>query len=408
MLPPSLPRPQSSDRARVLVLGQAAHNTGFARVLSSILDRLKDDFDIIHFGLNHRGEAQERGWRLLPNTLLGDPLGREQLGALLEQYRPHLLFICHDYWLFGIHAETIEEYEREHGERLRSVLYCPVEFPFAYPSELTPLRAVTQIVAYTRYGHDELLAAFQKEGGNGPQQPIKIVPHGLDTTLFRPLLGPDRLRESRRAARRILFPDRPELENAFIVLNANRNVPRKRMDLTLEAFAIFVREHPDAYLYLHMGMKDAGLDIMRYLERPSVAAVKDRLLLTTTELEKPEVTDEHLNLIYNACDVGLNTATGEGWGMVGFEHAATGAAQILPNVGACRELWAEAGILVPTIETLVSPGEVALALARLYSDPEWLNLASARAFARATSPELDWDRIARQWHRIWLEVLQQD
>ncbi len=94
--------------------------------------------------------------------------------------------------------------------------------------------------------------------------------------------------------------------------------------------------------------------------------------------------------------------------MVGFEHAATGAAQILPDVGACAELWAEAGILVPTVDTLVSLGEVSLALARLYNDPEWLNRASARAFARAHSPELDWDHIARQWHRIWLEVLERD
>jgi len=48
--------------------------------------------------------------------------------------------------------------------------------------------------------------------------------------------------------------------------------------------------------------------------------------------------DRELNLLYNACDVGLNTASSEGWGMVSFEHAATGAAQIVPRSWVCGEV----------------------------------------------------------------------
>jgi D-inositol-3-phosphate glycosyltransferase len=42
------------------------------------------------------------------------------------------------------------------------------------------------------------------------------------------------------------------------------------------------------------------------------------------------VDDRQLNLLRNACDVGINTSMGEGWGLAGFEHGATGAAQIVP------------------------------------------------------------------------------
>ena len=62
---------------------------------------------------------------------------------------------------------------------------------------------------------------------------VNVIPHGVDTQVFFPL--------NRQHARQALFPDRPELQDAFIVLNANRNVLRKRVDLTIEGFASFAQ-----------------------------------------------------------------------------------------------------------------------------------------------------------------------
>jgi D-inositol-3-phosphate glycosyltransferase len=43
------------------------------------------------------------------------------------------------------------------------------------------------------------------------------------------------------------------LWDGFFVLNANRNNTRKRIDLTIEAFAAFARGKPETVrLYLHM------------------------------------------------------------------------------------------------------------------------------------------------------------
>lgn len=75
------------------------------------------------------------------------------------------------------------------------------------------------------------------------------------------------------------------------------------------------------YLYLHMGMQDRGVDVLGLAR---ALGIEDRLLLTTTAPERPHVSDEHLGLIYQACDVGVNTSAGEGWGLVAFEHGATG------------------------------------------------------------------------------------
>src|ERR1700753_1257732 len=89
-----------------------------------------------------------------------------------------------------------------------------------------------------------------------PASDIAIIGHGVDTQAFHPLPG------GRRAARERLFPGQSDLHDAFIVLNANRNQPRKRIDLTLEAFATFAQGKPaNVKLYLHMARQDTGWDI---------------------------------------------------------------------------------------------------------------------------------------------------
>jgi glycosyltransferase involved in cell wall biosynthesis len=236
----------------------------------------------------------------------------------------------------------------------------------------------------------------------------------VDTDLFHPLVAADAegRRHSRREARQRLFPGRPEVWDGFLVLNANRNVWRKRVDLTLEAFADFARGKSDVWLYLHMGMNDRGVDLPALAARLGIA---DRLLFTTGSPERPEVTDEHLNLIYNACDVGVNTATAEGWGLVAWEHAATGAAQVVPRHSACRELWEGTGLLLDLVDPCAAPGDelhgvvstaaLAEALERLYRSPDFLEERSRAAFVQATAPQFSWTRIAERWGEIFDEVL---
>jgi hypothetical protein len=83
------------------------------------------------------------------------------------------------------------------------------------------------------------------------------------------------------------------------------------------------------------------------LARARRLGIADRLLVSTMAADQPTLDEEHLNLVYNACDVGLSTSTGEGFGLVALEHGATGAAQVLPDHSACAELWRGAADLLP-------------------------------------------------------------
>lgn len=388
-------------RCKLLVVGQGVRPTGFARVLESVLTRLPAEFEPVHFAINHRGPPLDRGYRVVPNRLVGDPLGREQLPALLAEVRPDVVWMCHDWWMWSVHRRAL----RAAASAPRVVFYCPLEWPFARATEAAALVEVDRLVFYNEFGRDSAAQALAELGL--PLPPGAIVPHGVDQGRFRPLCGdsPDSRRRSREQARAVLWPGRDELRDAFIVLNANRNCARKRIDRTLQAFAAFARGKPDAYLYLHMGMRDAGPDLPALARELGVA---DRLLVTTAGDERPEVSDEHLNLIYNACDVGVNTSTGEGWGLVAFEHAAVGAAQIVPDHSACAELWREHGLLTPLERgelNKVSVAALARQLDRLYRDPAALARWSAAALARTRDPEVQWDHVATRWARLFAEAV---
>jgi hypothetical protein len=58
-------------------------------------------------------------------------------------------------------------------------------------------------------------------------------------------------------------------------------------------------------------------------------------------------TDADLDILYRSCEIGLNTASGEAWGLTAFEHAAHGGAQILPKIPVQRELWGGAPVWLP-------------------------------------------------------------
>lgn len=142
----------------------------------------------------------------------------------------------------------------------------------------------------------------------------------------------------------------------------------------------------------------------------------DPVRRTSTAPQLAWETTEKLNCIYNACDVGINTSIGEGWGLVSFEHAATGAAQVLPRHSSLPELWGDAALFMEpsfslTTERIllegwyVTPETVAAALEQLYRDPALLAEMGRRARQRATDPALSWDRIAAQWVGLFDEVM---
>jgi glycosyltransferase involved in cell wall biosynthesis len=213
---------------------------------------------------------------------------------------------------------------------------------------------------------------------------VDVIPHGIDRERFFPL---------------------PDLRDpgAFVVLNASRPDRRKRLDLTIAGFAQFARDKPgNVKLCLHhafFGQREQA-QIHSWIRE---FGVEDRV--SVNMLGGGVRDDRELNLLYNSCDVGINTSMGEGWGLVSFEHGATGAAQIVSDHTACAELWRGRGELIPVERSYVPEfsvlemGEVSVhgvagALENLYCDVDRRRLLGQAGCDAVANPVYSWDRIA--------------
>ncbi len=393
-------------RPSLLAVGDGIVPTGFSRVLHSLLARLQSRFKIYHLALGYRGDPIDLEWPIFSS----DPREEtpERLAALIDRVDPQIVLLLNDVGFLGQLAQSLRNHPRRRDFHL--VGYCALDHSPLPIDCLPPLQDLDHLVLYTataRRDVESSLARFRTE--NEPEAdfpPISVIAHGIDSERFRPHPpGVASRRARKKVAGEALFNGQ-STEEWFVVLNANRNQPRKRIDLTLQGFALFAADKgDDVRLFLHMGAQDLGWPIFELAKR---LGVEDRLICSTSDAVLPNVSDETLNHIYNLCDVGISTAEGEGWGLVPFEHAATGAAQVVPNHTAYRELWTGSAEMVEPATTVVDPGNlveshlvspqaVADALERLYRDPGRLSEMSKAAYRNATRPDFSWDLVADEW-----------
>ena len=326
-----------------------------------------------------------------PETLL------DALPALVRRLRPDACLLLDEPWNCALQIAALRGVP--HPPLI--LCYCAADEPGQLPLSVLPsLASAEYLVVFTQAASIFLQDAFRQADIVCPR--LAVIAHGVDTTIFRPL--------PRREARLQVFGEDSALLDAFIVLNANRNQPFKRVDLTLEGFALFARNKPASVkLYLHMGSLPPLPGELSLTDR---LGIRDRLLTPSMRAAThPHLADERLNLLYNCCDVGVNTADREGWGLVSFEHGATGAPQIVTGLATLTELWGNAALLLPTepqpspqLRDRLAPGaraeDVAAALEQLYTNHAARAQWGALALARARDPALRWDTLAEQWRSL--------
>lgn len=405
---------KSGQLPRMLILGDAVVATGYARVVYEIMQPLCTDFEMHQLGVNYQGDAHNWPWKIYPAQEEGNLYGFKRLEGLLDEINPDIIFMLGDDLVLASWMKTIRNWKgRIHA---RVLIYCPVDTHPVLPVAVKEFSFADRLVTYTGFGRDCFIKEMKQHTGLQLLSP-EVLPHGVNTNAFFPTAGSIDARLSAAGklnAKRKLAGGKNILDDSFIVLNANRNQERKRLDITIRGFAEFAKDKPaSVMLYLHCGVKDIGWNIIDLARREGIY---DRLIVTTTAEGKPIVPDAELNMIYNACDVGINTSSAEGWGLVNFEHAATGAAQLIPDHSGCSELWKNhAEMLAPSLSItstqllreyyIISPAAVAAALERLYRDRNYLDKMSRAAFENATRPEYRWQTISEQWRALFLEEL---
>lgn len=208
-----------------------------------------------------------------------------------------------------------------------------------------------------------------------------VVPPGVDAHRFAPLLG-----AARDQARRALGV----AEDGLLVVCVSRLVPRKGVDVLVEAVARLGADRPG----LRLVVGGAGRDRARLERQAARRQAPVRFL--------GRVDDEDLPALYGAADVFAmacrDRAGGlqEGFGIVFLEAAACGVPQVAGASGGVGDAVAHGrtGLLV---DRPGDPAAVAEALASLLDDPERRAAMGAVARARAVA-DFDYDHLAA---RLW-------
>ena len=131
----------------------------------------------------------------------------------------------------------------------------------------------------------------------------------------------------------------------LIILNANNFIPRKRFKETFMAFKMVKERFKislNIRLWLHTNTKSPEFKIF-------TTKIEKYILSGDVIITHNNVTDNQLNIIYNLCDIGIQTSTGEAWSLTNCEHSAVNKIQVVPNFLATKYNFTdrEPNILIP-------------------------------------------------------------
>ena len=321
-----------AKKPKLLWCGDIAAKTGFARVTENVLPYLSKKFNIVVLAHNWWGDPTplQKKYKMYPssNRFQTAPFGEDRIREVVQIEKPDLVFTINDMWIINEQYRRIQDFHKD--KKFKFVGYAPMDSYGWIGCLADTANDWDGVISYTQFGAYEFIQG-------GITKPIAVVPHGVTPGQFFPI-------DKKEARKKLNIKD-----DIFVVFNGNRNQFRKRIDITIAAFAKFAKDKPDTQLYLHMGKKDQGWDIMHLFDREMKRNKLDpnnRIILTADVDGPPSVELEMLNTIYNAADVGVNTCKGEGWGLVSFEQAACAVAQVVPGHTSCKEIFEGYGQLI--------------------------------------------------------------
>ena len=391
-----------AKKPKLLWCGDIAAKTGFARVTENVLPYLAKKFNIVVLSHNWWGDPTplQKKYKMYPssNRFQTSPFGEDRIREIVQLEKPDLVFSINDMWIINEQYKRIQDLHKD--KKFKFVGYAPMDSYGWIGCLADTANDWDGVISYTQFGAYEFIQG-------GITKPIAVVPHGVTPGQFFPI-------DKKEARKELNIKD-----DIFVVFNGNRNQFRKRIDITIAAFAKFAKDKPDTQLYLHMGKKDQGWDIMHLFNREMKRNKLDpnnRIILTADVDGPPSVELEMLNTIYNAADVGVNTCKGEGWGLVSFEQAACKVAQVVPGHTSCKEIFEGYGQLIRCdhIDTDTNFGRempcpstehLTEILNDLYNNPKKLEATAELCYERALEKQFTWEVIGAQFSGIFEDAI---
>ena len=398
-----------------------AQYNGYAKVAYELSRRLagKDGVSLTYFGFQNFHPAGGKHKRELPASVtVYDAAAHEEpkkKGFGIENVKT--FFTENEFDVVVIYNDMIiinaflEEFKKVPERRFKVVAYIDQVYLYQKRHFIDAVNSgCDAALAFTPAWKDCLVE-------QGVTVPITDLRHGIDTTTYFPV--------PKTLARKYfgLSPD------DFIVMNLNRNQPRKRWDICIKAFAEAVARARDApagkplKLLIATSLSGAWnlLEIYeRELKKRGISMEEGQKHLIVIDAPQ-RLPDGDINILMNCADAGINTCDGEGFGLCQFEQASLGVPQIVPRLGGFADFFDDKSAYMcdPVLNYYVDScrdgvgGEAQVCdysdftsgILAFYQSPETLGAFGARARARITeSGDYCWDNLASKLHAFLAEV----
>jgi glycosyltransferase involved in cell wall biosynthesis len=352
--------PSKNGNKRIMWCGtHPIQSNGYSRVMyyiSKYLGKYKDiELTIYGFqNFNNVGGQEVLRGDIPKNVIIYDAFaneepkrsgfGEKEIGAYIKEHPQDIIIIFNDAIITTSLTATIMNECGSEKKNFKLISYMDQVYKYQKNEYIQLLNTYYDaIIAFTPYWKD---IAYKL--GIKKSMPIYVFPHGFDHNLYYPI--------DQNISRIYYGYD----EGDFMVLNLNRNQPRKRWDTTLIAWIEFVERHYHVNVTKKLSKNDCKIN--KHTSRPIKLVIGtmvdgywnlsnvienevkfrdvplDYVLKTIITIQSPQaLSDRDINILYNACDIGVNSADGEGFGLCGFEGLALGKAQVSAYVGGMRE-----------------------------------------------------------------------
>lgn len=387
----------------ILMGGDSTHvPTGYGKVKNYIAQYLRDlGMRVSDVGMQNNGNPyMVDGIEKLPNHRQ-DAFAASSMADWVQERNPDFAWYLGDpHWFHWFSQMNSQLYQRN-MKNYTSVVYFPIDNDILPESFQKTILGQDVKVTFTDYAKKVL--------ENHGIDDVKVAYHGVNTDIYKPLSDSDRnkLREQNG------------LSDKFVVGQVNRNNFRKLTPLLMEAFAEFAKDKDDALLFLHCDPRDSqGFDLPEYANQLKL----DGKVLFNNAVKSAitGVSEQEINLYYNAFDVHASATTGEGWGLTTTESQAAGCPVIIGEHSTGPELVKNNGWLVPLVDGddykiytqqgghyfRVKKQGMVDALNEAYADRERTRKKGLAA-SKYIRGKYSWERVNRSWKDILTEAIEE-
>lgn len=389
--------------------------TGFATVAKNLLKVLnatnKYEFTVV--GINHNGAPYDRSkfpYDIYPalNALAGEPryqdvYGRQLVLDMAMSGEFDIVFMIQDTFIVeSLLPSLITVRENLAAEKKFSIIhYFPID---GVPKKSWIENVVAKVdipVAYTEFAKKECIKYVPELAT------MDVIYHGVEKETFYPINNKE-------------FRDTFYKEHAdkFIVLNVNRNQPRKDLYRTFASFAEFHTKYPDSFLFILAQASDVGGNLVEIASNYGLVWGEDWACPSPGSYGANQGYPVHIvNEVYNACDVVVSTTTGEGWGLSFSEGAACKKPLLFPKNTSLVEMIGEneeRGYFIESgtdanlhicmgapdnniIRPMVDIHDMASKLEHIYNNREEATSKAERAYKEIWT----WKQVGEQWKGIF-------